>query len=63
MAQFLVLAWIPLVDDDVNLVGLAEVSTIFCPKLRYLCTKPASLGSILQNLLTTGDKTSIKICQ
>jgi hypothetical protein len=51
------------VDDDVNLVELAEVFAILCPKLAYLGIKPDSVSKILQNLLTTGDKTSIKTCQ
>jgi hypothetical protein len=52
-----------LVDDDVNLVELAEVFAILCPKLAYLRIKPASVWRILQNLLTTRDKTSIQTCQ
>jgi hypothetical protein len=46
-----------LVDDDVNLVELAEIFAILCPKLGYLTIKPASLGRILRNLLTA------KTCQ
>jgi hypothetical protein len=42
-----------LVDDDVNLVELAEIFATLCPKLRYLTMKPASVSKILQNLLTT----------
>jgi hypothetical protein len=42
-----------LVDDDVNLVELAEVFATLCPKLRYLTMKPDSVSKILQNLLTT----------
>jgi hypothetical protein len=42
-----------LVDDDVNLVELAEVFAILCPKLTHLGMKPASVRSILRNLLTT----------
>jgi hypothetical protein len=46
-----------LVDDDVNLVELAEVFAILCPKLTSFAMPPNSLWSILRNLLTTGDKT------
>jgi hypothetical protein len=46
-----------LVDDDVNLVELAEVFAILCPKLTSFAMQPETVWSILRNLLTTGDKT------
>jgi hypothetical protein len=45
-----------LVDDDVNLVELAEIFAILCPKLTYLGMKPPSVRRILRNLLTTRDE-------